>query len=105
MTDLVKAINNSLVSRPEVVGGVSDVEEFLTGSRSQRMREVNGGSGKHENLDDNDKNILFTAKIRMKQLNAITSRTHLPHSKFNNQQTHFDDVRLVNPDIDTVNRH
>ena len=31
----------------------------------------------------------------MKQLNAITSRTHLPHSKFDNQQTHFDSVRLL----------
>lgn len=31
----------------------------------------------------------------MKQLNAITSRTHLPHSKLDNQQTHFDSVRLL----------
>ena len=33
------------------------------------------------------------AKARMKMLNAVTSRTHLPHGKFDNQQTHYDSVR------------
>lgn len=29
----------------------------------------------------------------MKTLNGVTSRTHLPHGLFDNQQTHYDSVR------------
>ena len=36
---------------------------------------------------------LFLAKTRMKTLNGVTSRTHLPHGLFDNQQTHYDSVR------------
>merc|ERR1711934_272966 len=38
---------------------------------------------------------LFLAKTRMKTLNGVTSRTHLPHGLFDNQQTHYDSVRLL----------
>ena len=31
----------------------------------------------------------------MKMLNAVTSMGHLPHTKLDNQQTHYDSVRLV----------
>lgn len=36
---------------------------------------------------------LPSAKTRMKMLNAVTSMGHLPHTKFDNQQTHYDSVR------------
>lgn len=32
--------------RPEVVSGVGNVDDFLVKSRSERMKEVNGASGK-----------------------------------------------------------
>ena len=38
---------------------------------------------------------LPSAKARMKMLNAVTSMGHLPHSKVDNQQTHYDSVRSV----------
>ena len=31
----------------------------------------------------------------MKMLNAVTSMGHLPHTKLDNQQTHYDSVRSV----------
>ena len=36
-----------------------------------------------------------SAKARMKMLNAVTSMGHLPHTKLDNQQTHYDSVRSV----------
>merc|ERR1711976_596698 len=39
-----------------------------------------------------------SAKTRMKTLNGVTSRTHLPHGLFVNQQTHYDSVRLLKGD-------
>ena len=41
------------------------------------------------------KSFSFLAKTRMKTLNGVTSRTHLPHGLFDNQQTHYDSVRSV----------
>jgi len=31
----------------------------------------------------------------MKMLNSVTARKHLPHSTLDNQQTHYDSVRLL----------
>jgi len=67
------------VPRLEAVSGVGDLDDFLIRSRCGRMREVNGAS----------------AKTRMKMLNAVTSMGHLPHGRSDNQQTHYDSVRLL----------
>jgi len=48
----------------------------------------------------------YLAKARMRMLNSVTSRTHLPHSILDNQQTHYDNVRLLkgsNPGRKQVN--
>ena len=88
--------------RPEVATGVGNIDTFLVRSNSERMKEVNGASGifldKFENKNGSYNFFwnIISAKTRMKMLNAVTSRTHLPHGKFDNQQTHYDSVRFYN---------
>eukprot|EP00090_Calanus_glacialis_P009452 TRINITY_DN17825_c0_g1_i1.p1 TRINITY_DN17825_c0_g1~~TRINITY_DN17825_c0_g1_i1.p1 ORF type:complete len:238 (+),score=51.04 TRINITY_DN17825_c0_g1_i1:49-714(+) len=61
------------------ISGVYNMDKFLVKAYSQQTREVNGG----------------TAKTRMRMLNTVTARTHLPHTMLDNQQTHYDSVRLL----------
>eukprot|EP00092_Neocalanus_flemingeri_P066809 GFUD01081439.1.p1 GENE.GFUD01081439.1~~GFUD01081439.1.p1 ORF type:complete len:222 (+),score=70.97 GFUD01081439.1:39-704(+) len=61
------------------VSGVSSLDKFLVKAYSQQTKEINGS----------------TAKTRMRMLNTVTSRKHLPHSLLDNQQTHYDSVRLL----------
>merc|ERR1711936_800443 len=72
------------MNRPEpsmdsLSSGVYKMDRFLVKSYKNQAREVNES----------------TAKTRMSLLNGVTARDHLPHSMFDNQQTHFDDVRLL----------
>jgi len=59
--------------------GVYGMDRVLVKAYSQRTREVNEG----------------TAKTRMRMLNTVTARAHLPHALHDNQQTHYDSVRLL----------
>merc|ERR1711970_1504567 len=59
--------------------GVYGMDKVLVKAYSQRTREVNEG----------------TAKTRMRMLNTVTARAHLPHALHDNQQTHYDSVRLL----------
>jgi len=61
------------------ISGTYGLDKFLVKAHSQHIREVNEG----------------TAKTRMRMLNAVTAREHLPHCLFDNQQTHYNSVRLL----------
>eukprot|EP00090_Calanus_glacialis_P022402 TRINITY_DN3456_c0_g1_i7.p1 TRINITY_DN3456_c0_g1~~TRINITY_DN3456_c0_g1_i7.p1 ORF type:complete len:223 (-),score=78.21 TRINITY_DN3456_c0_g1_i7:71-739(-) len=63
----------------DYVSGVYSLDRCLVKAYSQQTKEMNGS----------------TAKTRGKMLNTVTCRKHLPHTLLDNQQTHYDSVRLL----------
>jgi len=59
--------------------GRFQLEKCLVHAYSQQTKEVNSS----------------TARVKAKMLNSVTSMKHLPHAPLNNQQTHYDDLRLL----------